>query len=819
MARLLARILAVLALWLPLASHGLGLGEITLRSALNQPLEAEIALLALRPDEADSVTVKLASNATFEQSGVERIPLHSELRFKLQQKATGDYYIRVYTQPPVKEPFVNFLVEINWSAGRLMREYTVLLDPPTLMPAPAPRIQAPLAQNTAPPSITPSSIPPASVSTSGRFNGGQSITSAPPNNYTQPRDTLWSLAQRLRPDASVSTQQMMLALLKANPDAFFENNINSLKSGYRLRVPDLAEINALSAEQALREVKQHNAAWANRRSQAGAGTATDAQDRLKLVAAATPDKTAAATADSLDEAQKELSLANEAIEAKRQETEDLQSRLSELEGQVESMQKLLTLKDESLANLQNKLEEIQPGAAAEAAPPVTPVPEEELQPEPVTATPEQPTDTGFDIYSTLQGLQDEIQNNLTLQALAGIGALLLIALLWLLYRRRRVNATTITEDDIYNLRDPVTETLSAEAVADAPLMDSIDTDAPEAKAGARSPLAEVDVYLAYEQYPQAESLLRQLIAKEPGNHQLKLRLLELFFLTKNKAAFGAAAENLHTALAGAPGPLWSKALDMGQQLYPTHPLFAQAAPAVAPDIAEAAESTAPEPVDTATDTDFELEIPAVEPPPQPATLNAPLDFDFSPSPATAATTDATTDDMADELVLEPETPNADFDLELTPVVEPPAPVIEETTPSTPEPETAPLEFTLEDPLPEAPTTPEPPAPVTSAAVPEPDNSLDFDFENEAVAMAEAGTDALLETDDEPEPEIDTDFDTDTGDDPYDSADEVATKLDLARAYLDMGDEEGATSIIAEVLEEGNAAQKQEARDLMSNLTR
>lgn len=793
MARLLARMLAVLALWLPFASHGLGLGEITLRSALNQPLEAEIELLALRPDEADSVTVKLASNATFEQSGVERTPLHSELRFKLQQKATGDYYIRAYTQPPVTEPFINFLVEINWSAGRLVREYTVLLDPPTLMAAPAPRIQAPQAQSTAPAGSAPPPIPSAAVSTSGYFSGGQNITAGSSDNYTQPRDTLWALAQRLRPDSSVSVQQMMLALLKANPDAFFEHNINSLKAGYRLRVPDLADINALSAEQALRDVKQQNAAWANRH-RTGTGAVTDAQARLKLVAAAT--EKAADTASDTDETQKELSLANEVIEAKRQENEDLQSRLSELEGQVESMQKLLTLKDESLANLQNKLEEIQPGsAAAEAA--TSTAPEEALQPEPDSAAlDEQPTDAGFDIYKTLHGLQDEIQNNLTLQALAGGGILLLLSLLWLLYRRRRVNAATITEDDIYNLHNPVAETISAKAVADDTPTDSTETGAPpEAKAGGKSPLAEVDVYLAYEQYPQAESLLRQLIAKEPGNHQLKLRLLELFYLSKNKAAFGAAAENLHTALAGAPGPLWNKALYMGQQFHPDHPLFAQAAPALAPDIPEAAESTAPEPAGTATKTDFELEIPDVAPASQPATTDAPLDFDLFPSPPAAPTSDT-----ADEHRLEPEEASMDFDLELTPAVEPPAPMIEETAPSTSGPEAAPLEFTLEDPLPEKPTAPEPAAPATEPAA---DNSLDFGLE--------------LETDSEPTSEIDTGFDTDTSDDSYDSADEVATKLDLARAYLDMGDEEGATSIIAEVLEEGNAAQKQEARDLMSNL--
>ena len=648
MARLLARILAVLALWLPIASHGLGLGEITLRSALNQPLEAEIELLALRPDEVDSVEVKLASNATFEQSGIDRTSLHSELRFKLQQKATGSYYIRAYTQALIKEPFLNFLVEVNWSAGRLVREYTVLLDPPNLIRAPAPRIQAPQVQSAAPSSSTPSTPASSGTSLSTPFDVSQQTHAvADPNNITQPRDTLWSLAQRLRTDSSVSTQQMMLALLEANPDAFFEHNINSLKAGYRLRV-------------------------------------------------------------------KELSLANEAIETRRQENEDLQSRLHELEGQVDSMQKLLSLKDENLANLQNKLEEIQPGVTADLMLPTAEAPPETVvSPESAEAAVTPPEAAGLDVEQTLRGLQDEFKGNLTLQAEAGGGALLLLALLWLIYRRRRVNSAVITEDDIYSLRNSATDTLDAEAVADEPLMHSIDVDAPEVATAAKSPLAEVDVYLAYEQYPQAESLLRQLIAKEPGNPQLKLRLLELFYLTKNKAAFGTAAENLHTALAGAKGLVWTKAANMGQKLYPDHPLFAQATPAAMPD-------PVPNPV-------------------------------------------AATENVA-------------------------------SARPTPEPEAvaAPLEFNLED---------------------------------EALALADADNSNLLEPDTDADTDSDFDSETDstfdaaeTGEDPYESADEVGTKLDLARAYLDMGDEEGATSILAEVLAEGSVAQKQEARDLMSNPT-
>lgn len=802
MARLLARILAVLALWLPLASHGLGLGEITLRSALNQPLEAEIALLALRPDETDSVTVKLASNATFEQSGVERTPLHSELRFKLQQKATGDYYIRAYTQPPVKEPFVNFLVEINWSAGRLVREYTVLLDPPTLMAAPAPRIQTPRTQSSSSTAARPIASPAAAVEPERITRAQTSPAALPDDSFTRPRDTLWSLAQRLRPDSSISVQQMMLALLKANPDAFFEHNINSLKAGHHLRVPDLAEINTLSAQEATHEVKQQNAAWSNSRSQptASAPTGPSSTARLKLLAAKSDTTAETVTAktgsDPLENLGQDLSLTHETVEAKQQENEDLRSRLSELESQMEAMQKLLALKDQNLANLQNKLEAIQPDAAAEPAQPTTPINAKELQTV-SAATPEPPEDGGFDIEKILHGLQDKFQSSLTLQVVAGGSALLLLSLLWLIYRRRYVNAATITTTDIYDLHSPATGTLRAKTVADE-FLDDIETDAPEIKTVARNSLAEVDVYLAYEQYPQAEVLLKQLIEAEPKRHELKLRLLELFYLTKNKTAFAIAAENLHTTLAGT-GPLWKKAVDMGHSLYPEHPLFSHTTAPETPaaDTIDPVVMAAPE-VETPVDTDFTLDIPEIESPSPPSAPEyLPLDFE-PPLQFSETTSDAA------EISLEmanDESSHVDLaqDIETAsdkPALEPEVPMADEAP--------APLEFRPDNRSPETPST-------TPAAKPVPgNNELIFDLEDEAIAMAESDMTTQF---DEGEAETEEDSAQDN------SGDEVATKLDLARAYLDMGDEEGATSIIAEVLEEGNAAQKQEARDLMSNLTR
>ncbi|MDO9372457.1 MAG: FimV/HubP family polar landmark protein [Gammaproteobacteria bacterium] len=830
MVHTLARILVLLVLWSPLAVHALGLGEIDTHSALNQPLQSEIELFSLRPDEVDSIGVKLASNATFEQAGVERASMLSDLRFKVEQKPNGNYYIRVYTQESVKEPFLNFLIEVNWSAGHLVREYTVLLDPPALMSTGQPRIQAPLAK-TAPAPVEPSAAtsiaqptpeaaqPSSDAAPAPSPASAETATAPAPREndaaLIRPNDTLLPVALRLRPDSAISPHQMMLALLKANPEAFARNNVNNLKAGHRLRVPEPDEITLISQEEALREIKQQNALWASAKeklkpaAEAGTGESDSAGTaRLKLVAAndtKTGDtKTSAAggpaiggaatpgTSAAIENLQKDLTLATEAVEARRQENEELRSRMAELEKQVESMQRLITLKDENLAALQNKLSAPAPSAAATTpaapsaqavTPETTPVAKpagnfaDLLSPE-TLQTLWNDIQTTLPSPATLQALWNDLQSNPMTQAIAGGAVLLLLALLWIINRRRQMNAATITEADIYSMMGPLSGA-ATEAVVDQAAME-MPEPAQAAQVAAKDPLAEVDVYLAYEQYPQAEVLLRQLIAKEPYRHELKLRLLELFYLTKNKNAFGTQAEDLHTALAGQPSPLWDKAVFMGRQLYPEHPLFAP--PAVAP-AAMAATAPAPE-------IDFTPEIPAVEEAPAPTTEHAPINFDFDISPPGQSEAAAAKSGSADiDLSLE------NLKQELDSLAE---------TLATPEPEPAAremsaLDFSVDDLALEP-----PPAPPATEAKHEPAISFDFDLEQEAEALADTDMAPL-----EHEPEEDTA--------PFANGDEVSTKLDLARAYLDMGDEEGATSIIAEILEEGNDAQKNEARELMRQI--
>ena len=304
--------LASVTLLIPGSVLALGLGDITVRSALNQPLNAEIELLSVRPGELEDIKASLASTEAFAQAGVERSFILTQLRFQVEKHKDGKPYLKVTTEQPVQEPFLNYLVEVNWASGHVLREYTVLLDPPTFKAGKQGPIQAPKTAATKPassPFVTPpaeaskSSTDTASTDTASTATAnkdttlhpasspfvediaaaGKSPTATPPQasspfvsdatpadkpvsqtassgQASSPFSTvsnpnygpinkgqgLWSVAKGLLPDNSVSIQQMMLALLKVNPNAFVDDNINTLKANQTLRVPERSEITVIS---------------------------------------------------------------------------------------------------------------------------------------------------------------------------------------------------------------------------------------------------------------------------------------------------------------------------------------------------------------------------------------------------------------------------------------------------------------------------------------------------------------------------------------------------------------------------------------------
>jgi len=406
----------------PLISLALGLGEIEVESYLNQPLKAEIPVVSARPGEVDDLLVSLASRDAFRKAGLERPAVLSQLRFKVEKSEDGtSARILVSTKKPVKEPFLNFLVEADWAKGRLLREYTVLLDPPvfaqqpaaaTPEPAPAPRaaaepepMPAPIAMSEEPPAAEPETVttpspqgdeiayvPGEATETVMEQETAPVVESAPAGSIVVEKgDTLWGIASQLK-DGEHTMAQIMLALQQANPDAFGQDNINNLKVGAVLRIPEAQAFDSLSKQEAYARVLEQNGLWdeylarvSGRSSKAspqaegeamaagGSEAGAESGGQLSLLAPGEGDsKTSGlqeqAAGDDVARIRKQLALAEEELEATRMENSNLQSRVQDLEQQLkkfeELQQKLVQMEDSSLAQLQQNASQ----SGEEAAP-------------------------------------------------------------------------------------------------------------------------------------------------------------------------------------------------------------------------------------------------------------------------------------------------------------------------------------------------------------------------------------------------------------------------------------------------------------------
>ncbi len=419
--KLLGAIVAA-ALFLPDTGYPLGLGEIEVNSALNQKLNADIELLSAVAEDAETIIVKLASRKEFSRAGLDRPYSLNDLRFK-SVVVNGVPYIKVSSSSPIREPFLNFLVEIDWPNGHLLREYTVLLDPPVFMTQ-----QTSAAVNVAPAASNKSDFRPASgdsdntlavvtpgVSISSRPTSttqapvaqtqSDTMSQAPATSQTswipapvvqqqgsinQPAgsykiktgDTAWSLADAMRPDQSITVPQMMVAMLRANPESFINENINGLKRGYILRVPDYDQIATISQADALALVHEQAALWRQyQQSQAGGqpvsameaddtGASTDmavdsaagrevgSEDDayLEIVSAGSGSSTQSGkdpTEMTTQELRAELALARERVETELVEKEALQQRVDTLQQHVEKMKGMLSIEDAELAEVQS----------------------------------------------------------------------------------------------------------------------------------------------------------------------------------------------------------------------------------------------------------------------------------------------------------------------------------------------------------------------------------------------------------------------------------------------------------------------------------
>ena len=392
-------LLLAIAVLLPVQVSALGLGEIELKSTLNQKLDAEIELVSVTADEVDSLTISMASFETFERYGITRPTALGGLRFDIAFRADGSAYVQVTSREVIKEPFLTFLIEANWARGRLLREYTVLLDPPTYTadePVAEPSIVAQAPATSAEPVFDyaddTSVYEPDSTTSTGVVATGlesqQDVSSESPfdsyssstDDYTagqlggnygpiQRNETLWGIASQLRP-SDITMNQMMIAIFRANPEAF-EGNINRMKQGYILRIPTADELRGVSRRDALAEAKQHNDEWRyGSTALAPSGLAdvdTESDARLSLVAPSEDSDTGigADTAEDIPQVDDALigglqdeidSLRGQLVDSEF-DNQQLRQRITELEEQLADSSRLIDVEDTGLAAFQDQVQE------------------------------------------------------------------------------------------------------------------------------------------------------------------------------------------------------------------------------------------------------------------------------------------------------------------------------------------------------------------------------------------------------------------------------------------------------------------------------
>lgn len=916
--------------FLPLASHALGLGKLKVHSALNQPLNAEIDFTSLADAELKGLNIGLASRADFTAAGVERAAFLAQIKFTVNRRADGRYTLHLSTPAAIEEPFLHMLLQLDWPGGRLVREYTALIDPPYQIAAKAPAVEPPRVAAPAPkaeplaPAPKPEAVvaPPAPVQPpvieTARIAPAEDLPYGPPAtgevalssdgwplepgeappvkpittkttakgrigpapswarvaSHTVKRgETLWSIASKVRKDPQVNVEQAALAIFRNNKDAFFGDNLNNIHAGRILRLPEREAIEAVPRETARAEFQAQFDAWqeyklklagakrtlkadapaaeqpekpasvaeakpkaaapASRKETPVAAKGQRSDELLKIVRAnlqgekgadgrktAEPAKVGAAKEhETLAERAATL---EESLVSKQIEQKDLGDKINQVRTQLKRESRLIELESQSLAPPAAKPVEPPKVEAPKIEPPKVEAPKAEApkaeapkveapkpedkpkaeapKPAPKKALPPPPSpEKGF--FDTLIGSLDD----LFLPIILGV-VVLVSAGLGFVYLRRRRQAVSDFEESILASQVVNTENVpnrdtTGEAAATTPessiLSDISQGNLANIHTDEVDPIAEAEVYLAYGRDETAEEILKDAVVKHPQRQELKLKLLEIYFHRKDLKAFETMAEEVYAAVGGKGGKHWEKVEEMGRKLNPENPMFrgttgkvttsveekpaAAAAPAVTTPPTEVVSRPAPD-----VGLDFDIGTPVTAASRTGNTFDLDFDLgDIKPAPADVAPPPASTKPAGDSGMgagleaLDFGTPDdnlIDFDLGKT-----------DTGPSQP---AAPAGYGAKE---------------TKTAA---STSGDFSWDLGTPAPAEpAATGLAPETAAEPT----------TGDAQQHQWDEAATKLDLARAYIDMGDADGARSILEEVTAEGNPEQKKQAQELVSQI--
>lgn len=878
----------VLSLFLSGMAGAVSMGGADVSSALGQPLRVKVAIETASKAEANSLSARLAAQDTFKAAGMD-YPFHlPALSFQLEKDTiTGEMVLAITSVKPINDPFVRLLVEVSWSSGKLLREYTFLLDPPGYaVGQPLPAVVMPIepvitdvpglplietetvvvedgeVNGNKPVSAAVSaaiSIPEkvevepiadvngssvttgtgssadtaieAPQMTAGAVSTEHQVLSTPPI-LTKRGDTLATIAQRVKPP-EVSLERMLLALYRANASAFDNKNMNQLRVGRVVRIPELEEINTITQSQAKKEIRIQVADWnAYRQKLAAATQIAPAKEMAQQEASGKIDTTVADKALVAKKTAKEVVKLSKGEAPEEQVTAGgtAKSTLSKQAQAEEATAQAKALKDnkERVALLEKTKEDAQrlaqlnaqqAGEAAKSDHSVKPTPldvltktpsesaDTDARPKPVLPPPVPVEEPSFFAF-LLDGMPslDEILEDPLYQLVGVVLLLLLGGLGWFMLRRNKYikkklrhsgnagdNTTSTGRFSVPVAPSPDTGDFTASASAVAPIaaVPAISEDV--------DPISEAELFLTFGRDEQAEEILKEALLKTPDNAPVLLKLLSIYATRHDTSEFSKVALKVKDL---GDSEAWERVRVMGRKLEPANPVYGGSGIASALDTVSM--STPPlvmfevggekEKLPAAMDLDLGLggfTTPKVDFN-STQVMNAPplsniMDFDI-----TASHTNINAMSPSDILSTASDLNTGVFDVTTSanPAAKQSAPAFEVSSADTKKVDMG-MEFTLDFP------TPEPPKQVESTPL---DTSLSDISLNMDMPFTTVPASAPI------------------GDEAKGSGwHDVATKIDLAKAYREMGDGMSAKEILEEVLREGDEQQRAEANSLLQQI--
>ncbi|HEY4081539.1 MAG TPA: FimV/HubP family polar landmark protein [Burkholderiaceae bacterium] len=821
------QVAAALALGATSAAWGVGLGKLSVQSALGETLRAEIELTSLSPEEAGTLKVRVASPDSYRASGIDYNPILTTAQVQMVQSG-GRTVLRVSSDRAVQEPFVDVILELNWASGRLVREYTLLFDPPTSKPASAPSsvatapviapapaaAPAPVAAEApAPMAAAPTTAPrPAPAASRPAPTPKMADAAAPKpapaptgaSEYTvKPGDSLSRIAGKTQP-AGISLDQMLVGLYRANPDAFIDSNMNLLKSGSVLQVPGSEQLGNVSTGEA-RQVIQAQSADFNAYRQRLAGAAptlkqdeSQRQAKGQVQAAVEDKKPAVAQAPDKLTLSKAASAAAEVKASKATEKKDSATRVAELTRNVEELKKLQDAAKPAPAPVVAPAPAPAPVPVVAAAPaPVVAasVPSQIVPPPVVAQAASKPASKPVVVPApapapSSDGIVDLILQN---PGAFGGGLLALLGLAGFGFYRYRNRNNSKADTGFHESRlapDSFFGQTGGQRVdtRDATSASSMSYSLSQLDAiGDVDPVAEADVYLAYGRDLQAEEILKEALRANPERMAIRIKLLEVYAKRRDTRGFEQLAVQLF-AETGGTGEDWLKAQELGRQIDAENPLYQPGGAPAQPDDGPAVH---PEPMDAST---------------MPATITAPSLMPTEPMALTPSS-------MGD-----PGGPISGFDLDLDLGSPPAAPPVspnamaatQAMSPSVsqspmamdfdlsapPEDLGADLKFDLDD------------LGSTPAAPPASGGGLDFDLSSVSLDLPK--TEAPSSSSDDIESTHSFDLTDDEGD-------PLQRQLELAEEFRQIGDVEGAREVLQEVIGKSSGELQAKARAMLDKL--